>query len=103
MKYLVTWQSKPRSEPRDGLANGWRWYTALYETKTGAELHYRSLLPGPGGDFGPIEYRNITMARVVSVDCPHYWVDNHHCLYCDEVLDAHNDPGSIGYHEKNTQ
>lgn len=64
-QWVVMWECKLRNEPHDGLANGWKWRVQYHECEVGARLVYESMLPGPNGDFGPIEYRKQTMAKVI--------------------------------------
>ena len=59
--YIVCWRQKPR-----GSAEPWTcvWTWAPYKAE--AVRQYNSLLPGPNGSFGPIEYADIRYCEVLS-------------------------------------
>ena len=56
--WLVSHESKPR------LSSAWTTHVAIYPDRPTADAAYRALLPGPEGSFGPVEYRNQTLAEV---------------------------------------
>ena len=61
--WLVCYEYKSRFDDKAK----WSPVVRRCETQRAAAHAYDSLLPGPNGSFGPIMYRNITLARVVCV------------------------------------
>jgi hypothetical protein len=59
-KWVVCWQQR-----RSALDAKWESHCLWYTSGADAEGAYTSLLPGPGGSFGPIEYRLVTLAQVL--------------------------------------
>ncbi len=66
MLYLVAFESKVRGFEDRHPRNGWLHHVMFYDDKATAIANYNDHLPGNDGDFGPIEYRNITIAEVLS-------------------------------------
>ncbi len=64
-QYMVVYEVNYTNSRPDFTANGWQWRVHYFESEIGAKLFYESLLPGEFGSFGPIQYRNITMCKVL--------------------------------------
>lgn len=58
MTWLVAYQSR-------NLASAyWQDHVRWYPSRALAEKAFQELLPGEGGSFGPIEFRNVTLAKI---------------------------------------
>lgn len=57
--WIVTWEERV-------VGGTWVAHVNPYNRRRLAQAMYDCLIPGPNGSFGPIEYRNITLAKVVA-------------------------------------
>lgn len=55
------------SQSKSALSADWSWSVVYYETEQEAMAAYKTMMPSDGeqeGGWGPMQYRNITVAQV---------------------------------------